>query len=66
MHTDGVHLLTAATDNKVRYWDITAKDDKPLREWALNTIVRNVAFDSKNNKGMTANGNTTLYLLELP
>jgi WD40 repeat protein len=71
MSPTGTRFATAGTDNVVKVWDVAS--GKELRSWDLSRLsspgrafVRNLAF-TPDGKGLaTANGNSTLYLLELP
>jgi WD40 repeat protein len=48
----------------VKLWD--TETGKELRSWSLPTPVRNLAFSADGKKLITANGDTTLYVLNLP
>jgi WD40 repeat protein len=61
---DGSRFATFADTGEVRLWE--TETGKELRSWALPTPVRNIAFSADGKKLITANGDTTLYVLNLP
>ena len=60
----GSRFATIADNNEVKIWDTESGEE--LRSWSLPTPVRNVAFSADGKKLITANGDTTLYVLNLP
>jgi WD40 repeat protein len=68
---DGKLLATVGLDNIVKLWD--RANGKELRRWALPALVQErggfvtqLTFTPDGRFVMTANANTTLFLLELP
>jgi len=68
---DGKRCATAGFDNIVKLWDIAS--GKELRSWDMHmpaqergTFVANMSFSPDGRRLLTANANTTLYVLELP
>ena len=71
MTFDGKHFATVGEENVVKLWD-TAKGTE-ARAWDFKTpwraekpFVRTVAFTPDGKQVLTANGDTTLYLLDCP
>src|SRR5262249_21395469 len=64
---DGKHFATFGRDNVVKAWSI---DGKELRTWDLGgregMFVVNIAFSNDSKQLVTANANTTVYVLDLP
>ena len=64
---DGKHFATVGADNVVKAWSI---DGKELRSWDLGRhqgmFVINLAFSPDGKQLVTANANTTVYVLDLP
>ena len=64
---DGKRLATYGEDNIVKVWDMEGKE---LRRWDLGrnqgTFVINFAFTPDGRQLVTANKNTTVYVLDLP
>lgn len=64
---DGKHFATVGADNVLKAWDMTGKE---LRRWDLGKhqgmFVINLAFSSDSRQIVTANANTTVYVLDLP
>lgn len=71
---DGKRVATFGQDNIVKLWDL--KTGAELRHWNLfipgaatldsSTVVANLAFTPDGKQLVTANANTTLYVLDLP
>lgn len=68
---DGSRLATSGDDNVIKLWD--AKTGKELREWDINVpqqidsnFTPQLTFTPDGKHLITANANTTLYVLELP
>ena len=64
MGPDGTRFATISDNGEVRLWKTETGDE--LRSWSLPTPVRNIAFSADGKKLITANGDTTLYVLNLP
>jgi WD40 repeat protein len=72
MSADGSRFATTGHENSVKVWDTATGQE--VRGWNFhipvssgrNALVRNMAFAPDNKHVITANANTTLYLLELP
>lgn len=60
----GNRFASISDNGEVRVWDTDT--GKELRSWVLPTPVRNLAFSADGKKLITANGDTTLYVLNLP
>lgn len=60
----GGRFATISDNGEVKLWD--TETGKELRAWSLPTPVRNIAFSADGKKLITANGDTTLYVLNLP
>lgn len=60
----GNRFATISDNGEVKLWD-TEKGEE-LRSWSLPTPVRNIVFSADGKKLITANGDTTLYVLNLP
>ena len=61
---DGNRFATVDRIGQVRAWE--TKTGKPVREWELRMPVGGVTFTPDGKHIVTANGNGTLYLLDLP
>ena len=68
---DGKRIATAGYDNVVKLWDIAS--GKELRSWDMRmsvqertSFVMNLAFTPDGRQLITANANTTLFVLDLP
>lgn len=61
---NGNRFATISDNGEVKLWD-TDKGEE-LRSWSLPTPVRNIVFSADGKKLITANGDTTLYVLNLP
>jgi WD40 repeat protein len=71
MSSDAKRFVTAGADNKVILWD--AASGKELRTWDYHAppgykkpLLRSLAFTPDGKYVVTANVNTTLFLLECP
>jgi WD40 repeat protein len=71
MSRDGKRFASAGHDNVVKLWDTTS--GKELRQWDMHLpvqqrggFVAQMCFTPDGRALVTANANTTLYLLELP
>jgi WD40 repeat protein len=69
--SDGKRFATAGNDNVVKLWDTAS--GKELAQWPMalpaqerGGMVSALAFTPDGRNLITANGNTTLYVLELP
>jgi WD40 repeat protein len=64
---DGKQFATLGKDNVVKAWSI---DGKELRSWDLGgrdgMFIVNLAFSADSRQLVTANANTTVYVLDLP
>jgi len=60
----GNRFVTLSDNNEVKVWNTDTGEE--VRSWSLPTPVRNVAFSADGKKLITANGDTTLYVLNLP
>lgn len=60
---NGNRFATFTDNGEVKLWDMEGKE---LRSWSLPTPVRNIVFSADDKKLITANGDTTLYVLNLP
>jgi WD40 repeat protein len=64
---DGKMFATVGADNVVKAWDLAGKE---LRRWDLGRhqgmFVISLAFSSDSKQIVTANANTTVYVLDLP
>jgi WD40 repeat protein len=61
---DGTRFATISDNGEVKLWKTETGEE--LRSWSLPTPVRNLAFSADGKKLITANGDTTLYVLTLP
>ena len=65
---DGKHFATVGADNVIKVWTIDGA--KELRRWDLGKhqgmFVINLAFTPDSRQLVTANANTTVYVLDLP
>ena len=64
---DGKRLATYGADNVIKAWDVETGQE--LRRWDLGkhgATVVNLAFTPDGKQLVTANENTTVYVLELP
>src|SRR4029079_1096262 len=67
---DGKRAATVGLDNVLKVWDLA--NGKELRQWTLRgaspdrPLVTQLAFTPDGRGVVTANTNTTLYLLEAP
>jgi WD40 repeat protein len=61
---NGNRFVTIADNNEVKLWSTETGEE--LRGWSLPTPVWNVAFSADGKKLITGNGDTTLYVLNLP
>jgi WD40 repeat protein len=64
MGRDGKQVLSAGADGTVKLWDVHT--GQTLRSWNTNLRLRTLAYAPEQNCAVTANGNGTLYQLELP
>lgn len=64
---DGKHFATVGGDNLIKAWDISGKE---LRSWDLGKhqgmFLINLTFSPDSKHIVTANANTTVYVLDLP
>jgi WD40 repeat protein len=64
---DGKFFATVGSDNVVKAWSI---DGKELRSWNFGgdqgMFIINLAFSADSRQIVTANANTTVYVLDLP
>ncbi len=64
---DGKKFATVGSDNVIKAWDM---DGKELRRWDLGKhqgmFLVNLAFSNDSKQIVTANANTTVYVLDLP
>jgi WD40 repeat protein len=68
---DGKRFVTAGFDNVIKLWDIAS--GKELRTWDMQALIQdrgafvmNLTFTPDSRNLVTANANTTLYVLDLP
>jgi WD40 repeat protein len=66
---DAKRFVTFGNDNVVKCWDM--RDGKELRQWVMGpptggALVKNVAFTPDGKQLVTANADTTLFVLDLP
>jgi WD40 repeat protein len=61
---DGTRFATISDHGEIKLWK--ADTGEELRSWSVPTPVRNLAFSADGKKLITANGDTTLYVLTLP
>jgi WD40 repeat protein len=64
---DGSRFVTASPTGagaEVKLWETDS--GKELRSWDMPSSVRSMTFTPDSKHVVTANGDTTLYLLELP
>ena len=68
---DGKRCITAGLDNVIKLWD--AASGRELRSWTMPPLVqerggfvKQMTFTPDGRFVVTANANTTLFLLELP
>jgi WD40 repeat protein len=71
MSPDGKRFASGSYDNTIKVWDIA--NGKLLRQWDFkypeqtgNTFVRNLAFTTDGKRLITANADTTMYMLAMP
>ncbi len=64
MSPDGKRFVTVGAKNELRLWDL--ENGKQIKEWELITPVRNLVFSADGKKLFTANGDSTLYQIDLP
>lgn len=64
MSPDGKRFITAGQNGELRLWD--AEKGTKITEWELPTPLRNLVFSADGKKLITANGDTTLYVFDLP
>ncbi len=67
MSPDGKAFATVGADNVIKAWDLSGKE---LRRWDLGKhqgmFIVNLAFSHDGRQIITANANTTVYVLDLP
>ena len=70
MSPAGKTFATAGMDNLVKVWDLTGKE---VQAWDFGkqaisgrTLVRTLAFTPNGKSLVAGNGNSTLYLLDVP
>jgi len=61
---DGKKLIAISKDQKIGIWNLA--DGKMEREWQLATPCNGIALRPTAKQIVTANGDSTMYLLELP
>ncbi|HEY2783378.1 MAG TPA: hypothetical protein VGJ05_00245 [Fimbriiglobus sp.] len=59
----GGRFATVGADNVVKVFDMSAKE---LRTWKLPTVVNTAAFSPDGKQLVTANGDGTAYVLDVP
>jgi WD40 repeat protein len=64
MSPDGTRFVTVGRDNDLRLWDV--EKGKQIEKWELMTPVRNLVFSADGKKLYTANGDATMYQIDLP
>jgi len=67
MSPDGKKFATVGADNVIKAWDMSGNE---LRRWDLGKhhgmFIVNLAFSHDSRQIVTANANTTVYVLDLP
>lgn len=66
---DGKSFLTVSNDRELKLWSLTdlkPESLKELRSWKLPVAVNSAAFAPDGKRAVTANGDGTAYVLELP
>lgn len=61
---DGARFATFSASGEVKLWKFDTGEE--VRGWALPTPVRNAVFSADGKKLITANGDTTISVLNLP
>jgi WD40 repeat protein len=64
MCPDGKRFVTFGGKNELRLWDL--EKGAQIKHWDLITPVGNMAFSPDGKKLYTANGDSTLYQIDLP
>ena len=64
MSPNGKTFVTVSLSGEVRLWK--TEDATELRSWELSTPVKNIVFTPDSKHIVTANADTTLYVLDLP
>lgn len=64
MCPDGKRFISADQSGEIRLWSVDTGEK--LQEWLLPTPIRNLAFTADGKKLITANGDTTLYMIDMP
>jgi WD40 repeat protein len=64
MSPQGDRFITVGVNGDLRLWSV--KDGSSIKQWSLPTSIRNLIFTADGKQLITANGDTTLYLLDLP
>ncbi len=64
MCPDGKRFVTVGQNGELKLWSVETGDK--LKEWDLPTPLRNLVFTTDGKKLITANGDTTLYMIEMP
>jgi WD40 repeat protein len=64
MCPDGKRFVTVGQSGELRLWNV--ETGEKIKEWDLPTPIRNLVFTADGKKLITANGDTTLYMIDMP
>jgi WD40 repeat protein len=64
MCPDGKRFITVGANGELRLWNV--ETGEKIKEWEVPTPINNLVFTADGKKLVTANGDTTLYLIEMP
>jgi WD40 repeat protein len=63
---DGKRFLTWSGTGEVKLFETEGESGKELRKWDLRLPIRAIVFTPDGKKAVTANGDATLFVLEMP